>query len=181
MEGHGPSVAYRAEAIRALVDPVAPADIVDETASRALWRGVADLAPFVPLAHHAIWRLSVVPSEAPAILAAIGRRLSFEYLLDWGGAAIWCAVASGPDCRSQIGSGALPVDTIESAGLVVRPAGRGGEDALGRLAAALRALPRPVIGRVTEGALVLDLRCLEDEAGFIATLQDLSRSLHALP
>ena len=97
VEGHGPSVAYRAEAIRALVDPVAPADIVDETASRALWRGVADLAPFVPLAHHAIWRLSVVPSEAPAILAAIGRRLSFEYLLDWGGAAIWCAVASGPE------------------------------------------------------------------------------------
>lgn len=90
------------------------------------------------------------------------------------------AVAVG-DCRSQIGSGALPVDTIESAGLVIRPEGRGGEDALGRLAAALRALPRPVIGRVTEGALVLDLRCLEDEAGFVATLQDLSRSLHALP
>ncbi len=90
------------------------------------------------------------------------------------------AVAVG-GCRSQIGSGALPVDTIESAGLVIRPAGRGREDALGRLAAALRALPRPVIGRVTEGALVLDLRCLEDEAGFIATLQDLSRNLHAFP
>ena len=90
------------------------------------------------------------------------------------------AVAVG-ECRSQIGSGALPVDTIPSAGLFIRPGGRGGEDALGRLAAALRALPRPVIGRVTEGALVLDLRCLEDEAGFIATLQDLPRSLHAVP
>ena len=90
------------------------------------------------------------------------------------------AVAAG-DCRSQIGSGALPVDTIPSAGLVIRPAGRGGDDALGRLAAALRALPRPVIGRITEGALVLDLRCLEDEAGFIATLQHLPRSLHAVP
>ena len=89
------------------------------------------------------------------------------------------AVAVG-DCRSQIGSGALPVDTIESAGLFVRPGRRGGEDALGRLAAALRALPRPVIGRIAEGALVLDLRCLEDEAGFIATFRDLPTSLHAV-
>ena len=38
-----------------------------------------------------------------------------------------------------------------------------------------------VIGRVTEGALVLDLRCLEDEAGFIATLRDLPTGLHAVP
>ena len=90
------------------------------------------------------------------------------------------AVSVG-ECRSQVGSGALPVDTIPSAGLFIRPAGRGGADALGRLAAALRALPRPVIGRVGEGALVLDLRCLEDEAGFVAALRDLPMSFHAVP
>ena len=73
-------------------------------------------------------------------------------------------------CRSQIGSGALPVDTLPSAGLAVTPEARRGEDALGRLAAAFRALPRPVVGRITAGALVLDLRCLEDEAAFVATL-----------
>ncbi len=89
------------------------------------------------------------------------------------------AVAVEP-CRSQVGSGALPVDTIPSAGLAVRPRGRGGDDALGRLAAALRALPRPVIGRVTEGALVLDLRCLEDEAGFAANLGALPRGADVL-
>ncbi len=73
-------------------------------------------------------------------------------------------------CRSQIGSGALPVDTLPSAGLAVTPDVRRGENALGRLAAAFRALPRPVIGRVTAGALVLDLRCLEDEPAFVETL-----------
>ncbi len=80
-------------------------------------------------------------------------------------------------CRSQIGSGALPVDTLPSAGLSVRPAAGHppGSDALGRLAASLRALPRPVIGRVAEGALVLDLRCLEDEAGFLSNLEALPR------
>ena len=89
------------------------------------------------------------------------------------------AVAVAP-CRSQIGSGALPVDTIPSAGLAIRPAAAAGTDALGRLAARLRALPRPVIGRVTDGALVLDLRCLEDEAGFLSNLQALPRDAHVV-
>lgn len=38
------------------------------------------------------------------------------------------------------------------------------------LAAAFRALPIPVIGRIADRALVLDLRCLEDEDAFIANL-----------
>ncbi|MFE3839313.1 L-seryl-tRNA(Sec) selenium transferase [Rhodobacteraceae bacterium PA1-206B] len=64
-------------------------------------------------------------------------------------------------CASQIGSGALPVDTIPSAGL--RMTGPGG-DAPDRLAARLRALALPVIGHIHGGALILDLRCLEDDA-----------------
>jgi L-seryl-tRNA(Ser) seleniumtransferase len=71
-------------------------------------------------------------------------------------------------CQSQIGSGAVPVDLLPSAGLALRPKGarRGGGAALRRLVEAFRVLPVPVIGRVHEGALHLDLRCLEDEAGF---------------
>ena len=68
------------------------------------------------------------------------------------------------DCASQIGSGALPVETLPSAGLAIRPQGcaRRGPRA-DALAAALRALPVPVIGRIEDQALVLDLRCLEDD------------------
>jgi L-seryl-tRNA(Ser) seleniumtransferase len=72
------------------------------------------------------------------------------------------------ECRSQIGSGALPLDTLASAGLVIRSTGGG--RALDRLAARLRALVRPVIGRIENGGLVLDLRCLTDEAAFLAIL-----------
>jgi L-seryl-tRNA(Ser) seleniumtransferase len=65
-------------------------------------------------------------------------------------------------CKSQVGSGALPVDTLASAGL--RLTGMGG-NAPDRLSARLRALPLPVIGHIRDGALILDLRCLErDEA-----------------
>jgi len=78
------------------------------------------------------------------------------------------------DCASQIGSGALPVETVPSAGLAIRPkASRGAGRALNALAAALRALPVPVIGRIEEQALVLDLRCLEDGDAFLANLAKL--------
>ncbi|MBM3604385.1 MAG: L-seryl-tRNA(Sec) selenium transferase [Alphaproteobacteria bacterium] len=74
------------------------------------------------------------------------------------------------DCASQVGSGSLPTDTIPSAGL--RLTGAGG-DAPDRLAARLRALPRPVIGHIHAGALILDLRCLQEDADLLAALADL--------
>ncbi|QIG49962.1 L-seryl-tRNA(Sec) selenium transferase [Nordella sp. HKS 07] len=78
------------------------------------------------------------------------------------------------DCPSQIGSGALPLETLPSAGLALR-ARSGGGHALAALAQALRRLSVPVIGRIENQALVLDLRCLEDEAGFIANFAGLAR------
>ncbi len=71
-------------------------------------------------------------------------------------------------CRSQIGSGALPTETLESFAIALRP--EGGGHALDALARALRAVPVPIIGRIEDGALVLDLRCLEDEGAFLASL-----------
>ncbi|OAE61559.1 L-seryl-tRNA(Sec) selenium transferase [Achromobacter mucicolens] len=76
---------------------------------------------------------------------------------------------------SQIGSGALPIDQLPSYGLAVRYAGSGRPGRhLDRLETLLRRLPVPVIGRVADDALWLDLRCLEDrdEAAFAAQLAE---------
>jgi L-seryl-tRNA(Ser) seleniumtransferase len=69
-------------------------------------------------------------------------------------------------CRSQIGSGAMPVDLLPSAAVTI------GGKSLENITKYLRLLPRPVIGRLARGRLVLDCRCLEPEAegGFIAQL-----------
>ena len=82
----------------------------------------------------------------------------------------WCgekAQVSAEPCASQVGSGSLPVDRLPSTALriastAVKPA---------RIAQALRALPIPVIGRIHDDAVWLDLRCLEDEAAFLAQLE----------
>jgi L-seryl-tRNA(Ser) seleniumtransferase len=77
-------------------------------------------------------------------------------------------------CASQIGSGALPLENIPSAGLAIAPRAEkhAGRD-LKRLATALRRLATPVIGRLEDGRLVLDLRCLDDEERFIGNLKSL--------
>lgn len=70
-------------------------------------------------------------------------------------------------CVSQLGSGSLPVDRLPSYALVWRPLSgdrHAREQYLRRLEVAFRQLPRPVIGRLHEGALYLDLRCLHRPA-----------------
>jgi len=86
------------------------------------------------------------------------------------------------DMPSQIGSGSLPVDRLASAGLRITPQParrKGSGTALGELAAALRALPEPVIGRISEEALQLDFRCLEDPSRLQAQLPVLAEALRA--
>ncbi len=86
------------------------------------------------------------------------------------------AIGPGSDitvesCCSQIGSGALPTNYLPSCALSIRPVAR--KDAskqLERWVAALRNLPKPVIGRISAGALLLDLRCLEREKEFVDQL-----------
>ncbi len=119
-------------------------------------------------------RLSTLRSLARPLEAirAQAERLC-DPLAQWLGKAVAVELVA---CDSQIGSGALPTQRIASAGIALRPVGqkRGGGAELRRLAAKLRSLPIPVIGRIQEGALILDLRCLEDEATFLGQLPQLA-------
>lgn len=77
--------------------------------------------------------------------------------------AQWCGrAAEVVACEGQIGSGALPLETLPSFAVAMA-----GGDAL---AARLRGLAVPVVGRIAAGRVLLDLRCVEDEAGFLANL-----------
>lgn len=93
-----------------------------------------------------------------------------ERLLPHVAAAVkGAAEVSVVSCASQIGSGSLPVDSLPSAGIAIAGGKRRGSLAE-RTAAAFRALPIPVVGRIKDGAYLMDLRCLDDEAAFVAQL-----------
>ena len=96
-----------------------------------------------------------IQATAQAVLAALAPVLAPRYSVE--------VVA----LQGQIGSGSLPVERLPSAGVAIAPvdAPRSGR-ALDALATALRQLPLPVIGRIADGRLILDCRCLEDASSF---------------
>ena len=98
---------------------------------------------------------------APVLQAALGK--------DW--------VVETAAVTSQIGSGALPVESLPSWGLHIYPShGKQSGRQLQQLEARLRQLPRPVIGRLHDDAMWLDLRCLEahEQAQFSEQLLQLT-------
>ena len=80
------------------------------------------------------------------------------------------------ECHSQVGSGALPVETLPSVGVRINAADDS-DQAIRELAASLRRLPVPVIGRINKGAYFLDLRCLDREDDFVAQLARISHQV----
>ena len=114
--------------------------------------------------------LRLLTRPAADMHAAAGRVLGPLVAACGGGALVTIEA-----CNSQIGSGALPVESLPSAGIAIRPAraGKGEGRFLKAIESGFRNLPVPVVGRVSDGAFRLDLRCLEDEQGFIAQLADL--------
>ncbi len=86
IEDFAPSVAYRLDRLRA----ERGGEVLDDAASRALWRRVRDAEVLSAAPEDAVWRVSVRPSAGPAVAAALegnGTRL----FLDWGGGLAWIA------------------------------------------------------------------------------------------
>ena len=91
IEDFSPSVTYRTDKLRGdLARFGGTAEILDDTASRALWRAVRDAVPLPAAAADAVWRVSVRPSAGPGVLAA-AMAAGLRGYLDWGGGLVWLA------------------------------------------------------------------------------------------
>jgi glycolate oxidase FAD binding subunit len=87
IEDFAASVVYRTEKLRGELG-FSDAAILDDAASRTIWRAVRDARPLPVTEDDAVWRVSVRPSSGPAVLRAVESARGY---LDWGGGLVWLA------------------------------------------------------------------------------------------
>ncbi|MXN66193.1 glycolate oxidase subunit GlcE [Stappia sp. GBMRC 2046] len=94
LEGFGPSVDYRFDALRKLFGDAIAAERLEADVSRALWRAVRDCLPFAG-DDAPVWRVSLAPTAGPAFVADLSRVLAFEAFYDWSGGLVWLRLKDG--------------------------------------------------------------------------------------
>ncbi|MGP0104361.1 FAD-binding protein, partial [Rhodoblastus sp.] len=108
IEGPGPSVAFRAEALESLFGR---GERLDPAASAPFWEEVGEARSLLPQGACVVWRLCPTPSEASSVASALHARLpSAEAFFDWGGGLVWLSLDSeeaGADAGAAVVRGAM--------------------------------------------------------------------------
>jgi glycolate oxidase FAD binding subunit len=90
LEGHGPSVAYRAAALAAALPPGLQ---LDATASTAVWQEIAAVQPLLATTDSVVWRLCPTPALAAQLVNRLAAALpGCEGYVDWGGGLVWLSL-----------------------------------------------------------------------------------------
>ncbi len=97
LEGVAPSIAHRKGVLTGMMKLHGPVESLDDGASRALWRGIRDAAPFGHglEAERALWRVSVPPARGFELAAMVSTGAQMFY--DWAGGLIWIAMPPAED------------------------------------------------------------------------------------
>lgn len=104
VEGTAVSVAARCEALRKSLGAFGPVEELHSMRSVKLWREIRDVAPLLPDAKAAVWRVSVAPTQGPAVAASV---MGADWFLDWGGGLVWMAVPDAGDASASAIRGAF--------------------------------------------------------------------------
>jgi len=149
VEGPGPSVEYRCQALREELGSFGPTEELHGHNSGRFWTEVRDVLPFAKEGDtRAVWRISVPPQAGAGLAARLTDDPKADAFLDWGGGLIWLAV---PQTNSE------SADALRAA-----VAETGGHATLIRAPEELRAAV-PVFEPQTDGLAKLSARI---KAGF---------------
>lgn len=105
LEGIAPSVAYRRDRLAKLLKR--PVEVMAAKSSAARWRAIRDGAMFAENPRHPLWRISVAPSQAPAIVRMLKEALDIRYLFDWAGGLVWIEVPPAHDAAEALVRGSF--------------------------------------------------------------------------
>jgi glycolate oxidase FAD binding subunit len=103
IEGVAPSVVHRKQLLERLMGPFGRLGALRDTASRALWRAIRDVAPFAaggPAGSRIIWRISTAPARGAEVGRALVEKLQADVLYDWAGGLIWAALPPADDAAA---------------------------------------------------------------------------------
>mgnify|MGYP000120859912 CR=1 FL=1 len=101
IEGFSESVAYRSGRLRELLGRFGEVNVEsDPETVAARWAGIRD-AESLARGDGDIWRVSVKPSDGPAVRAAAGDAVPALY--DWGGGLVWLRLPEGTNLRGALG------------------------------------------------------------------------------
>ncbi len=103
IEGVAPSVVHRKQLLEQLMRPFGRLGALPDTASRALWRAIRDVAPFAaggPAGSRIIWRISTPPARGVEVGRVLVEKLQADVLYDWAGGLIWAALPPADDAAA---------------------------------------------------------------------------------
>ncbi len=100
LEGFEDQLAYRSAALRKhlglTLDPLA------DEAGRKVWTALKDVQALQVGPADAVWRISVPPTKAARVAAAIAAERSIRRCLDWSGGLIWLATPEGDGAGASL-------------------------------------------------------------------------------
>ena len=101
VEGPGPSVDFRCQALRQMLADFGETEELHSVNTAALWREIRDVTYFAGDKTQ-VWRLSVPPSEGADVARRITDHIGGRTFFDWGGGLIWLAIDARPDAAHEI-------------------------------------------------------------------------------
>ena len=105
IEGFASSVAYRAARLAEVLAPFGATHVATDPAEvAATWQGLRDVTSFAGRAGD-VWRFSVKPTDAPALIDHVMAQGALDTVLDWGGGLVWVLAPEGSDLRAPDLSG----------------------------------------------------------------------------
>ena len=100
IEGFGPSVAYRVDTLCGLLRSAGPIETIEGEASRAIWRGIRDCAPFADGTMRPVWRVSMTPGAAASFVLALRMEAGADAFYDWQGGLVWLRMEADPEAEA---------------------------------------------------------------------------------
>jgi glycolate oxidase FAD binding subunit len=105
LEGIAASVAHRADSLGKTLAPFGGAEILQDSASAAVWSSIRDVQPFAAsgaLGAWPVWRIVCPPASGGALGQALARDSGGDVVYDWGGGLIWAALPPRPDAQAAL-------------------------------------------------------------------------------